>query len=167
MEYICAFLLTSVYIEWTSLNRYIQQKIKKSTIEPIGNYKLVEKYITGISHIVFYHVDKKNNIFLIGQITSNFGLNNLKGQWFVMTATLINPIIDFELYKTLGMLIDDLDFNQQNILETHMQIQDTSATIIQKYFRGWKTRIKYRYNPNTSLGKYLLCKEFESFTLDL
>lgn len=37
---------------------------------------------------------------------------------------------------------------------------DNAATVIQKMFRGWQARIKYRYNPNTTLGKYCTLEMF-------
>lgn len=35
---------------------------------------------------------------------------------------------------------------------------DAAATMIQATFRGWKTRMKYRYNPYNRLGKYVALK---------
>lgn len=35
-----------------------------------------------------------------------------------------------------------------------------AAIKIQTAYRGWKIRIKYRYNPHMCLGKYLLQKDF-------
>lgn len=36
--------------------------------------------------------------------------------------------------------------------------QDAAATKIQAAFRGWKVRMKYRYNPYNRLGKYVTMK---------
>ena len=38
---------------------------------------------------------------------------------------------------------------------------EQAAITIQKHFRGWKDRMRYRYNPNTRLGRYCAMKLFE------
>lgn len=39
------------------------------------------------------------------------------------------------------------------------RVQASAATKIQAAFRGWKARMKYRYNPYTSLGRYVILHE--------
>ena len=162
MESISAFLLTSVFVQWSSLGRYITQKIKKSITNNITNYNGLCQYIYIISHVLFANVDKDYNIFVIGQINSNYTFkdNNLKGYWFIMKSSLMDPCINFKLYDTLGRIIDDLNNNEKLILTSRIQKRHDSAIIIQKYFKGWKARMKYRYNPETTLCMWVLKKEF-------
>jgi hypothetical protein len=35
-----------------------------------------------------------------------------------------------------------------------------SATVIQKHFRGWTTRLRTAFNPNTTIGKYYALKSY-------
>lgn len=39
------------------------------------------------------------------------------------------------------------------------------ATIIQAVFKGWRVRMKYRFSPHTTLGKWLLLKQFRDLQL--
>lgn len=38
----------------------------------------------------------------------------------------------------------------------------SAATSIQKYFRGWRVKMKYRHNPNTTLGRYTCMRLFQN-----
>jgi uncharacterized protein YuzE len=38
--------------------------------------------------------------------------------------------------------------------------QQAAATKIQAHYKGWKTRMTYRYTPYTTLGKHLILKDF-------
>ena len=40
-----------------------------------------------------------------------------------------------------------------------IQTCENAATKIQAVFRGWKARMKYRYNPYTRLGRYIVLRE--------
>jgi hypothetical protein len=35
-----------------------------------------------------------------------------------------------------------------------------AAVTIQKMYRGWRVRMKYTFNPNTSFGEFLILRDF-------
>lgn len=42
----------------------------------------------------------------------------------------------------------------------HIKDAAKAATLIQAVFRGWKARMQFRFNPQTSLGKWIILKQF-------
>ena len=44
---------------------------------------------------------------------------------------------------------------------------ERSCTLIQSYFRGWLIRRKYRFDPSTTLGRYLALQLFKDLTVSL
>ena len=38
--------------------------------------------------------------------------------------------------------------------------REEAAVTIQKMYRGWRVRMKYTFNPNTSFGKFLILRDF-------
>ena len=161
------FLRKSIFVEWYNLDEMIIRKLERSIHNHIlykynrqtYDYYCLHNYIYALSHVVFTYVDKNKNLFIIGQVDCNYDDYNIKGYWFIMTTNKYSEIT-FKLYDTLRLLIVNLDTNQKLILKSHIQIRYDSAIKIQKYFKGWKARMKYRYNPETRLCKFLLKKEF-------
>lgn len=42
-----------------------------------------------------------------------------------------------------------------------------ASVTIQKWFKGWSARKRYRYNPHTTLGKHLFMAEFKKLLTEL
>ena len=160
------FLRKSIFVEWYNLNETIIQIIERCNRNEIlykygrqtYDYYCLHIYIFALSHVAYTYIDENNNMFIIGQVDCNYDDYNIKGNWFIMTNTKFR--INFKLYDTLRLLIVNLHNSQKLILTSHIQIRHDSAIKIQKYFKGWKARMKYRYNPETRLCKFLLKKEF-------
>lgn len=80
--------------------------------------------------------------------------------WFIMYWE--HPFANYKIYTSLENLINDLsiydDLYNQIKLESQKYIN--SIITIQKYYKSWKIRMKYRYNPETNLCKYLLYKDY-------
>jgi hypothetical protein len=100
---------------------------------------------------------KHLKIFRTAPILENFR-NQMFGPEYTLCfskkATMI-PLDTFEFdYKAY-------ESNIWNVcIGTYDTTRDEAATLIQSKFRGWRVRIMYRYNPYTSLGRYVIGKLF-------
>ncbi len=103
--------------------------------------------------------------FLEEPISLDFFINKFFGSsWSSLKLPLTLP-------KTSSILIDlaneikchnyNYSFKTYNTIGTFSPNRILAAITIQKYFRGWKARMKYRFNPNNQLGLYLELQEFQ------
>ena len=61
---------------------------------------------------------------------------------------------------SIDTLIDPFIENLKVIVDRRVEME--AATRIQKAFRGWSTRHKYRYDPHNGLGAFVARKMFET-----
>lgn len=95
-------------------------------------------------------------------------------EWNINTTecrevTDFSPQTDFHDYKVHGYTIpkEDYAYAASCMCKYGRQVKgyfdnNTAATTIQAAYRGWKIRMKYRFNPFTRLGKWLELKEFDA-----
>ena len=124
-------------------------------------YRKIHIYILGLINVV-YHSIINNNIVLIGTIGKDYKKldHDINNEWFIMYSDSSENIANYTIYQTLLDLLNDIDSDLITSLELYAQKYIHAAIIIQKYFHGWKARMKYRYNPETRLCKWLLVHEF-------
>ena len=82
--------------------------------------------------------------------------------WKVKALPLTRPkLADDTSRDDMRLFFDDYRFGPwARLIGKFVPDEDASAIIIQKCFRGWIARLKYSFNPNTTLGKYYALKKF-------
>lgn len=84
---------------------------------------------------------------------THFQLSNVS----ILTSGL-SPVMEIkELEDSRHMSII-----RKQIMNMRKQYINSASTKISAVFKGWKTRMKYRFNPHTSLGKYEVMKVYNN-----
>ena len=125
----------------------------------------IGEYVYADEPAVYYDVFKKgqNEPFhdpLYGYDNDGW-MNGWMDDWNVWDDTSEIKWVDRpeESIRIIHKFIEDLETKADFWKDTTEP--GLAATIIQAYFRGWKVRKQYRYNPHNSLGKYVIGKMFE------
>ena len=115
--------------------------------------------LDGIGGISKY---KQNVVFLeMEDITFDRAVKLFFGDWNLvipMTRPFLNNAKD--LVKDYRQVTGSGQWDR--VIGTFLIDKNNAATIIQKYYRGWKIRLKICCDPETTLGKYLIMKMFNS-----
>lgn len=109
----------------------------------------------------------KSNIKLLGDDFSiDYAVEKFFGNTWKVIIPLTVPKISEETFEIVKKYKEHFDFYRcgpwGKTIGLYMIDQLEAAIIIQKYYRGWKARMTYAYNPNTTLGKYYMLKSFKS-----
>lgn len=97
-------------------------------------------------------------------ITLDRAIKLFFGEWKLITP-ITRPFLDNgkELIEKYDDYFDNYRTGPWNhLIGKFLTDKNKAATIIQKYYRGWKIRLKYRNDPKTTLGKYLVMKMFKN-----
>ena len=97
-------------------------------------------------------------------ITLDNAIKMFFGTEYKLIIPMTRPFLDNakELIKNYNDYFDNYRMGPWNhLIGKFLTDKNKAATIIQKYYRGWKIRLKYRNDPEKTLGKYLVMKMFK------
>lgn len=105
---------------------------------------------------------KKNIAFLPDFLSLENAIDTFFGSEWKIQIPLTRPLLS----DTKEVSYDDYFDNYRcgpwdHTIGIFVLNKNEAATIIQKYYRGWRVRMKYRYDPETRLGKYVINKMFK------
>lgn len=117
---------------------------------------------SGTGGIGFY---KKNLEDLGDDIEINIFVRHFFGPgWKVAPLPMTRPMMREGYLKLVEVANGHYDHYHYGpwfkVVGIYPMEREEAATTIQKIYRGWRVRIKYTFNPNTSLGKFLIMREF-------
>ena len=109
---------------------------------------------------------KKNLVYLSDDIGIDRFVTRLFGQdWKLAPLPLTCPQIKkehMELVEQCNAAFGHYNYGPWFKVVGFFPIErEICATIIQKHFRGWQARMQYRFNPTTTLGRYICLCELE------
>lgn len=82
------------------------------------------------------------------------------------TLPVAENVVEFAKKSIHRVFKEENDYGfvcfEPHILGHFNPVRDLAATTIQKYFRGWKARMKYAFNPHTRLGRFYALKLFRN-----
>ena len=118
---------------------------------------------TGCGGLSHYKANMKS---LGHDFSINYAIEMFFGTTWNLIIPLTIPRISDETFEIAKKYEDDFQFYifgpWGQIISIYKLETVLAAIIIQKYFRGWKVRMQYTYNPNTTLGRYYILKSFKT-----
>lgn len=97
--------------------------------------------------------------YMMEEISLDHAVKMFFGDW-KLVIPMTRPFLDNA--KDLVKDYKDVTGEWDRVVGTFTLDKNKAATIIQKYYRGWKVRLKICYDPETTLGKYLIMKMFNN-----
>lgn len=157
-------------------DNYVSKSILR--IKPIEKLKKIQIIALSCHATDYWPMVNHNESYETGSGSFRFFRTILKAVPFNILKDIsryfFGPDWSFKKLPTkMNHVFDDLQCEMRSIArqnsrnglwDTTMAFYDytriNAAIKIQASYRGWITRLRYRYNPHTCLGKYLLQKEF-------
>lgn len=135
-----------------------QLSVKAASCKAVCGWPVTRKTPIGIGGARFLRRSLNHVSFLgiLSKVTKEF----FGREWsfkYIRRGTLYDKKIADEMHDWYVALF--LAYGIYNVTTAFYDTtKDAAATLIQAAFRGWKTRMKYRYNPYNRLGKYVALK---------
>lgn len=157
------FLEHESAITYDMLDKKALNKLATSEIDIINSerkYHKIHIYIERLINIIFYKFINEE-LVVMGTIGTNHKKldHDINHEWFLMTAN--GEYADYEIFPTMNELYMNLDVFMDEEVCIAAEKYFSAATTIQSYYKAWKDRMEYRFNPETRLCKYLLKLEFK------